>query len=94
MPSLHVGVRDIAERVAEVEVRRALARPDVQVHVRDLVALHEQPDPLGSELLVLGAADLARDLEEVRGDVGLQVDPVVTSARGTTIACPAAAVRS
>lgn len=74
---VHIGVRDVAEDVVQVEVGRAATRPYVDVRVRDLVPLDEQPDPVGVELFALGQPDEAGDPEDVSGDVGIQVDPLV-----------------
>lgn len=74
---VHIGVGDVGEHVGRVEVGSASTWPDVHVRVRDLVTLDEHADPLRAELLPLCQPDEARDLEEMRCNAGLEIDPLV-----------------
>ena len=68
--------------VRERQLVGGVDRHDVQVRVRHLLADDEHPDPPRLPFEVLGAADLLRDREQVRGERGLEVDPVVDLVAG------------
>lgn len=74
---VHLDVGDALQHVALVEVGAAAAGPDVHVRMRDLVPLDQHADALGAELLALRAADVTGDREDVRGDLGIEVHPLV-----------------
>ena len=64
---------------SQVSVRTSVLDENivVQVHVRDLETRDHQPDALRVEHRLLRVADRVRDLHEVRGEVAVEVRPLV-----------------
>ena len=61
----------------ERQLAHGVDRHDVDVHVRHLFADDQHADAHRVPLEPLGAADLLRDEEQMDGEVGIEVDPVV-----------------
>lgn len=69
-------------RPGEVESVDVVDRHDVDMGVRDLEACDEQADALRTECDPLCCSDRTRDGEDVRGDLGIEIGPVIDLGAG------------